>query len=115
MEASQSKAARALKARIDAVTKGLNYQLAEVWLERNPGATAKELLLFLAEHAENARREAIEAELASGEMDEIEAAQVVDRYMDYRDAINRELDERADAPASVTNHIRKHHTNKETA
>lgn len=82
----------ALKARIDATTQGLAYQWAEVWLERNPGATAKELLLFLAERAEAARSEAIRAEMAAGSVDELEAAQLVDKYMDYRDAIVRELD-----------------------
>lgn len=92
MEENESKAARGLKARIEAVAKGLNYQWAEAWLERNPDATAKELLLFFAEQAEKARREAIAAEVASSEMDELEAAQLVDRYMNYRDAINRELD-----------------------
>jgi hypothetical protein len=91
MEASESNAARALKARIDATTKGLNYQWAEVWLERNPGASAKELLLFLGEQADAARRDAIEAEMRSGGLEEFEAAQVVDRYMNYRDAIIREL------------------------
>lgn len=95
MEAREPNSARALKARIEAVTKGLHYQWAEVWLERNPGATAKELLLFLAEQAEGARREAIEAEMASMEMDELEAAELVDRYMDYRTAINKELDSKS--------------------
>lgn len=93
MEEGEPRSARALKARIDAVAKGLNYQWVEVWLERNPDATAKELLLFLAELAEESRRKAIESEMAFGEMDEIEAAQLVDRYMDYRTAINKELDE----------------------
>lgn len=93
MTANESKATAALKARIDATTQGLAYGLAEAWLERNPGATAKELLLFLAERAEAARQTAIRAEVASGQgFDELEAAQLVDRYMDYRDAIARELD-----------------------
>jgi len=91
---NEPKAAVALKARIDATTQGLAYGLAEVWLERNPGATAKELLLFLAERAEAARQTAIRAEMASDqELDELDAAQLVDRYMDYRDTIVRELDE----------------------
>ena len=92
MEASKSRASETLRARIEAATKGQHYQWAEVWLERNPDATAKELLLFLAELAEKARREAIDAEMASDGLDEMEAAELVDRYMDYRDAINRELD-----------------------
>ena len=92
MGTSEPKAAVALKARIDAATQGLAYQWAEVWLERNPGATAKELLLFLAERAEAARSEAIRAEMAAGGIDELDAAQLVDKYMDYRDAIARELD-----------------------
>jgi len=91
VEANESRAAAALRARIDATTQGLAYQWAEVWLERNPGATAKELLLFLAERAEAARRNAIQAELAGG-VDELEATQLVDRYMDYRDVIVKELD-----------------------
>ncbi|MGA5767460.1 hypothetical protein ACPC36_08250 [Streptomyces pseudogriseolus] len=74
------------------MTKGQNYQWAELWLERNPNATAKDLLLFLAELAERARRDAIAAEMASDGLDEWEAAQTVDRYMDYRDAISNELD-----------------------
>ncbi|MFF8589917.1 hypothetical protein ACF061_00515 [Streptomyces sp. NPDC015220] len=90
---SEPRAAVALKARIDATTQGLAYQWAEVWLERNPGATAKELLLFLAERAEAARRTAIQAEMEAGKLDELEAAQLVDKYMDYRDAIIGELDE----------------------
>ena len=94
MGTNEPKAAVALKARIDATTQGLAYGLAEVWLERNPGATAKELLLFLAERAEAARQTAIRAEMASDqELDELDAAQLVDRYMDYRDTIVRELDE----------------------
>lgn len=92
MEEGRSRAAEALRARIEATSKGLIYQWAEVWLERNPGATAKELLLFLSELAEKARGEAIEAEMASGGLDEFEAAQLVDRYMDYRECIVRELD-----------------------
>jgi hypothetical protein len=90
--ANEPKAAVALKARIDATTQGLAYQWAEVWLERNPGATAKELLLFLAERAEAARSEAIRAEMAAGGLDELDAAQLVDKYMDYRENIIRELD-----------------------
>ncbi|MFJ4925246.1 hypothetical protein [Streptomyces sp. NPDC088736] len=93
MPASRSRASETLRARIEATTKGQSYQWAEIWLERNPDATAKELLLFLAELAERARREAIEAEMASGGLDELEAAQLVDRYMDYRDVINKEMDE----------------------
>jgi hypothetical protein len=90
--ANQPRAAVALKARIDAATQGLAYQWAEIWLERNPHATAKELLLFLAERAEAARREAIRAEMAVGGLDELDAAQLVDKYMDYREVIVRELD-----------------------
>lgn len=30
--------------------------------------------------------------MASEGLDELEAAQMVDRYMDYRDAISREMD-----------------------
>lgn len=101
MEAPKPNATRGMQARIDATVKGLIYQWAEVWLERNPEATAKELLLFLAELAEKARREAIMAEMSSGKLDELEAAELVDRYMDYRDSINRELDG-------------KHHTSKES-
>ena len=92
MGTNQPRAAVALKARIDATTQGLAYQWAEVWLDRNPDATAKELLLFLAERAEAARREAIRAEMEACELDEIAAAELVDTYMDYRDAIIRELD-----------------------
>jgi hypothetical protein len=92
VEASKSQASETLRARIEATTKGQGYQWAEIWLERNPDATAKELLLFLAELAERARREAIDAEMASDGLDEFEAAQVVDRYMDYRDVITREMD-----------------------
>jgi len=92
--ATESNASAALKARIDATTQGLAYGLAEAWLERNPGATAKELLLFLAERAEAARQTAIRAEMAMDQtLDELEAAQLVDRYMDYSDAIERELDQ----------------------
>lgn len=94
MTANESNAAAALKARIDATTQGLAYGLAEAWLERNPGATAKELLLFLADRADAARQTAIRAEMASDQkLDELDAAQLVDRYMDYRDAIARELDQ----------------------
>jgi hypothetical protein len=92
VQEEQSPAYRALQARINATTKGMHYQLAEMWLERNPKATAKDLLLFLAEKADEARAEAINAEMAIGEMDYIEAALVVDRYMDYRDAILKEID-----------------------
>lgn len=92
MEASKSRASETLRARIEATTKGQGYQRAEMWLERNPDATAKDLLLFLAELAERARSEAIEAEMASDGLDEFEAAQLVDRYMDYRVAISREMD-----------------------
>lgn len=74
------------------MTKGHLYQWAEVWLERNPGATAKELLLFLAEQAGEARSNAIQAEMLSENIDELDAARMVDRYMNYRDAIIRELD-----------------------
>ena len=94
MTAGESNASRALKVRIDATTKGLNYQWAEAWLERNPGATAKELLLFLAAQADEARGEAIKVEMRALDLDELEAAQVVDRYMDYRTAIEKELDDK---------------------
>jgi hypothetical protein len=92
MGRDEPRAAVALKARIDATTQGLAYQLAEVWLERNPDATAKELLLFLAERADAARAEAIRAEMAAGGLTELDAAQLVDKYMNYRDVIVRELD-----------------------
>lgn len=93
--ASRSQAFETLRARIEATTKGQSYQWAEIWLERNPDATAKELLLFLAELAERARRDAIAAEMASEGIEELEASLLVDRYMDYRDAINKEMDEAA--------------------
>jgi hypothetical protein len=92
VEAGKSRASETLRARIEAATKGQSYQWAEVWLERNPDATAKELLLFLSELAERARREAIQAEMASDGLQEFEAAQLVDRYMDFRELIERELD-----------------------
>jgi hypothetical protein len=92
MEASKSRASETLRARLEAMTKGQSYLWAEVWLERNPNATAKELLLFLSELAEHARREAIEAEMASDGLDEFEAAQLVDRYMNCRELIEKEMD-----------------------
>jgi hypothetical protein len=86
-------ATEALKVRLDAMTKAMGHQSAAIWLNRNPGASAADLLAFLAARAGEARDRAIEVEMPSNDMGFAEVARLVDRYMDYWEPLAAELDD----------------------
>lgn len=81
------KATYNLQVRMDAMTRGLSYEQAEMWLANNPEATGKELLAYLGELADGVRQQAIEVEMESCKLDRIEASLLVDRYMSYRSTL----------------------------
>lgn len=92
MREVKSEATNSLQVRIDAMTRGLSYEQAELWLEEHSDATAKELLAYLAGLADEAREKAIEVEMRSCKLDRMEASLVVDRYMSYRRLLENKHD-----------------------